>query len=171
MHLHRRPTMTKYEKIGLNYNSFRNADERISARLKALLNLPEGSTIADIGAGTGNYTNALAASGYKMKAVEPASTMRAQAAMNPAIEWHAGYAESIPLPDASVDGVMSTLASHHFQNMAEAAAEMLRICPEGPIVLFTIDPRKGELFWFRDYFRGVYDRLFESFRPVEDLVA
>jgi ubiquinone/menaquinone biosynthesis C-methylase UbiE len=163
--------MTKYEKIGLNYNAFRKADERISTCLRALLNLEEGATIADIGAGTGNYAEALAASGYSIKAIEPASAMRAQAALNPAIEWIAGYAESIPLPDASVDGVMSTLASHHFQDVAAAGSEMQRICPDGPIVVFTIDPRIGEPFWFQEYFPGVYDRLFDSFRPVDELVA
>jgi len=163
--------MTKYEKIGVNYNSFRNADARISARLQQLLNLPAGSVIADIGAGTGNYTSALAAFGYRMKAVEPAATMRAQAVANPAIEWLPGYAESVPLPDASVDGVMSTLANHHFRDMAAAAGQMHRICPDGPVVLFTIDPRRSEAFWFRDYFPAVHERMFDAFRPVAELVA
>lgn len=163
--------MTKYNVIGSNYNSFRNADVRISTCLKELLNLDSGAIIADIGAGTGNYTQALAASGYTMKAVEPSDTMRAQAARHPEIEWFAGFAEALPLSDNSVNGVMSTLANHHFQDMTTAASEMCRICPNGPIVLFTIDPRKGESFWFAEYFPGVYRRLFDSFRALEELVT
>lgn len=38
--------------------------------LDRLLNLPRGSTIADIGAGTGNYTIALANLVYNLKAME-----------------------------------------------------------------------------------------------------
>jgi ubiquinone/menaquinone biosynthesis C-methylase UbiE len=52
--------MTLYDSIGKNYNSTRQSDKRIVNKLISLLNLPIGSTIADIGAGTGNYSNAIA---------------------------------------------------------------------------------------------------------------
>ena len=49
------------------------------AELVRLLDLPADASIADIGAGTGNYANALAAAGYRVQAIEPSATMRAQA--------------------------------------------------------------------------------------------
>lgn len=155
----------------MKYNSYRDADARIVSILKEMLGLPEGATIVDVGAGTGNYSNALAALGYRLKAIEPSSTMREQAMMSVGVEWMAGCAESIPLPDGSVDGLISTLAVHHFSNLPAAAAEMWRVCGNGPQVLFTIDPRRGEPFWFREYFPTIYARLFDSFVPIEELIS
>ena len=164
-------TFTRYDTIGMKYNSYRNADIRIVTILKELLGLPAGSTIVDLGAGTGNYTNALASMGYKIKAVEPSEVIREQFIPGPNVKWFVGSAESIPLPDASVDGLISTLAVHHFPDLHAAAAEMRRVCGNGPVVLFTIDPRRGEPFWFREYFPGIYGRLFDAFVPVEELVS
>jgi ubiquinone/menaquinone biosynthesis C-methylase UbiE len=164
-------TYTRYDTIGIKYNSYRNADIRIVTILKELLGLPEGSTIVDVGAGTGNYTNALASMCYKIKAVEPSEVMREQFIPSPNVEWFAGSAASIPLPDASVDGLISTLAVHHFPDLSAAATEMWRVCGNGPMVLFTIDPRRGEPFWFREYFPGIYNRMFDVLVPVEELIS
>ena len=161
----------RYDAIGVKYNTYRNADIRIVTILKELLELPYGSTIVDLGAGTGNYTNALASMGYKLKAIEPSAVMREQIIPHPNVQWFAGSAESIPLPDASVDGLISTLAVHHFPDLSVAAAEMWRVCGNGPMVLFTIDPRRGEPFWLRDYFPGIYKRLYDAFVPVEELIS
>jgi ubiquinone/menaquinone biosynthesis C-methylase UbiE len=161
----------RYDTIGMKYNSYRNADIRIVSALKELLGLPEGSTIVDVGAGTGNYTNALASMGYKIKAVEPSEVMREQLIPHRNVEWFAGSAEFIPLPDASVDGLISTLAVHHFPDLPTAATEMWRVCGSSPMVLFTIDPRRGEPFWFKEYFPGIYNRLFDAFVPVEELIS
>ena len=60
-----------------------------------------------------------------------------------------------------------TLAIHHFGSLAKAASEISRICPSGPIVLLTIDPRLGEAFWFSEYFPSVYQRLFSTFPRIE----
>jgi hypothetical protein len=38
-------------------------------------------------------------------------------------------------------------------------------------VLFTIDPRRGERCWFEDYFPAIQRRMFDVFRPVEELVS
>jgi len=138
--------LTRYDTIGTNYNSYRNADARIISVLKELLGLPGGSVVVDVGAGTGNYSNSLAVLGYKVKAVEPSEVMRKQAVPSLNVEWLAGSAEIIPLPDASAAGVISTLAVHHFPDIRAAAAEMRRVCNNGPIILFTIDPRRGEPF-------------------------
>lgn len=161
----------RYNAIGVTYNAYRNTDIRIVSILKDLLGLPDGSTIVDVGAGTGNYTNALASMGYKLKAVEPSAVMREQTIPHPNVEWFAGSAESIPLPNASVDGLISTLAVHHFPDLPTAATEIWRVCGNGPMVLFTIDPRRGEPFWFKEYFPGIYKRLYDAFVPVAELLS
>jgi len=159
----------KYNTIGVNYKINRTADYRIVSSIVGLLNLPTGATIADIGAGTGNYSNALAILGYKIKAIEPSEEMQRQAIPNGNVEWYSGSAESIPLSDNSVDGVIIVLSIHHFSSVRTAAKEIRRICPNGPIVVFTFDPRQGEEPWLKKYFPEVYQKDFNSFPPINEV--
>ncbi len=159
-----------YNSIGTNYNTHRAADPRIINNIIKLLNLPKEATIADIGAGTGNYSNALAELGNKMIAIEPSEKMRTQAKSKNEVAWISGVAESIPLKTKSVDGIVVILAIHHFISLRAAAQEMRRICPEGPMVLFTLDPRKGQEPWFKDYFFDIYQGDFKSFPPIEEIL-
>jgi ubiquinone/menaquinone biosynthesis C-methylase UbiE len=158
-----------YNSIGTNYNTNRTADYRIVNIINEFLNLPSGSTIADIGAGTGNYSNALADLGFTIKAVEPSEEMRKQAKPNANVTCIAGTAESIPLPDNSANGVMLILAVHHFSSLKDASGEIKRICPNGPIVVFTLDPRQGDDPWFKNYFPEIYEQDFKSFPPIDTI--
>jgi len=156
-----------YNSIGKSYNRNRAADYRLLNTIKNLLDLPAGSLIADVGAGTGNYSNAFADIGYTVYAIEPSEKMRYQATPNSNVTWIPGFAESIPLPDNSVDGVIVVLALHHFSSVQSAASEMHRICPNGPIVIFTLDPREGEVPWFKDYFPTIYQQDFITFKSID----
>jgi ubiquinone/menaquinone biosynthesis C-methylase UbiE len=162
---------TPYDSIGRNYNQNRTADHRVLAVIKELLELPLGSAIADVGAGTGNYSNALADLGYKLEAVEPSIEMRRQATPNPRVHWLSGSAEAIPLKNNAVDGVIIIVALHHFDDVPRAAREIHRICPKGPIVIFTMDPRKGEHFWLYDYFPGIAKHVLEVFPPIDEVAG
>jgi ubiquinone/menaquinone biosynthesis C-methylase UbiE len=159
-----------YNSIGSNYNTNRAADQRIMNIIETLLDLPSGSAIADIGAGTGNYSNALADLGYKVFAVEPSETMRHQAKPNDKVTWISGTSESIPLPEQSADGIIVILSIHHFSSIERASLEMQRICPTGPIIIFTLDPRVGREPWFKDYFFEIYQRDFMTFPPLEKVI-
>jgi SAM-dependent methyltransferase len=161
----RRPVI--YDSIGFDYNRHRAAEPSVVRSLLRLLDLPIGSVIADIGAGTGNYSNVLAQHGYKLYAIEPSAVMRSQALRVESVQWLAGTAEAMPLRDNSIEGVVCTLAIHHFDCVAKAASELGRICPSGPIVLLTIDPRLGESFWFSEYFPAIYQKLLYAFPPIE----
>ena len=130
-----------YNIIGESYNTNRTADKRILTTIIDLLDLPAGKSIVDVGAGTGNYTKALADSGYKLFAIEPSEIMRKQAAPNGNITWIPGIAESLPLRDASMDGAVIVLAIHHFSDIRSAAKEVARVCPAGPLIVLTMDPR------------------------------
>jgi ubiquinone/menaquinone biosynthesis C-methylase UbiE len=158
-----------YNHIGRVYNASRRAEPAIVGSLVELLGLPPGSVIADVGAGTGNYANALADAGFSVKAIEPSAEMRAQATPHQGATWLDGRAEDLPLPDRSVDGVVAVLAIHHFDSLPEAAIEMHRICPTGPIVIHTMDPRAGEKFWFETYFPEIYGRVFTVFLPLDQV--
>lgn len=85
------------------------------------------------------------------------------------VEWLDGTAEKIPLLNNSVNGVICILALHHFESLENCFAEMARICHDGPIVIFTFDPRYAEEFWFADYFPGIWKDTFGIFPPIEDV--
>ena len=159
----------RYDQIGISYNSNRKADPAVIVKLLELLSLPKQSSIADIGAGTGNYSNSIAENGYFVKAIEPSAVMRAQSIPNDDVKWYEGFAEKIPLDEYSVEGIISVLAIHHFSSFDTAVTEMYRICTGGPIVFLTIDPRKGEKFWFETYFPSIYKKLFETFPPINEI--
>lgn len=158
-----------YDAIGKNYQVNRAADPNIVEKIIELLNLPTGSIIADIGAGTGNYANALADLGYRIKAIEPSREMQRQGKPRIDVQWVSGSAEAIPLSDNSVDGVIIILALHHFPSLPSAAKEICRICLKGPVVVFTFDPRQGEEPWFKNYFPEAYQKDFVSFPPIDEV--
>lgn len=144
--------MPVYDSIGQSYSKFRLPDPRIVDSLVNLLQLEPGSSVADIGAGTGNYSRALAERGFFVYAVEPSSVMRSQATQHPRVQWFTGYAEDIPLPTSSMDAVISILATHHFSNLEKAVREMNRIARTGALIFLTFDPRLSKKLWIADYF-------------------
>jgi len=98
-----------------------------------VLPIDTGSTVLDLGAGTGKLTRVLAGRYRHVIAVEPLDGMRAiLESVVPAAESHAGAAESIPLSDSSVDAVFAAQAFHWFAN-DEAIAEIARVVRPGGI--------------------------------------
>lgn len=144
--------MVLYDTIGKTYRQTRRADARIAARLMELLSLPSDSAVADIGAGTGNYSIELARAGFRCFAIEPSIAMAKQAEEHQSIQWLSSCAESIPLPDRSVAACISILSYHHFQDRRRALSEMLRVAGAGPLVVFTFCPRRLSAFWLYRYF-------------------
>ena len=152
--------MTLYNSIGRGYNRTRQPDSRIVDRLVELLELPLGSTIADVGAGTGNYSNAIANRGYKIIAIEPSQIMQSQAQQHHDVSWIEATAESIPLEDNAVDGAVVMLALHHFQDIEAGIREINRINRTEKIVIFAFEQSKIPDFWLTDYFPDfIYDTL------------
>jgi SAM-dependent methyltransferase len=100
------------------------------------LDLREGRTVLDLGAGTGKLTRALLTTDARVIAVEPGDEMRSrleQAA--PAAEVLRGAAEEIPLPDDSVDAITVGQAFHWFRH-DEAIPELHRVLrPGGGVAL------------------------------------
>jgi SAM-dependent methyltransferase len=93
-----------------------------------------GRRVLDLGAGTGKLTTTLVAAGADVVAVEPDSAMLAELrGALPAVRALSGSAESIPLPDGSVDAVLAGHALHWF-DMSVAGAEIARVLVPGGIL-------------------------------------
>jgi SAM-dependent methyltransferase len=144
-----------------------------------VLPLGEDAEVLDVGAGTGKLTRLLTRRYRRVIAVEPLDGMRAiLERVVPAAESHAGTAEAIPLPDASVDGVFAGQAFHWFAN-DQAVAEIARVLrPGGVLALVWNEPddeRPSSLpGQFEAYARELHDvgmALFEGAPPWQDVIA
>jgi ubiquinone/menaquinone biosynthesis C-methylase UbiE len=100
--------------------------------------LPEGGTIADVGAGTGTLAIALvqAAPATQLVAIDgdPEALEIAAAKQGAAaVEWRRGLAGELPLADASCDRVTMSLLLHHLDPAGKRAAlaEAHRVLREG----------------------------------------
>jgi SAM-dependent methyltransferase len=85
------------------------------------------SRVLDLGAGTGKLTRLLLSTGAHLWAIEPVPAMRRKVTvLCPDVEILDGTAESIPLPDASLDAVLVAQAFHWFDQPV-ALAEIARV--------------------------------------------
>lgn len=89
-----------------------------------------GLVVADIGAGTGLSSRALAERGARVLAIEPNAAMRSAAVAHPRVEWSSGRGEATGLPSASVDLVVCA-QSFHWLAGATAVREFHRVLRPG----------------------------------------
>lgn len=106
----------------------------------------QNAVVADIGAGTGKFTELLARSGHSVFAVEPNADMREQLAITlkpyPNTKIINGSAEATTLPDHSVDVIICAQALHWFEPDA-FWAECRRIAKPGGIVIAIYNNTPG----------------------------
>ncbi len=161
----------RYDAIGQTYTRTRHADPRITDVTCGALVLPAGARVVDVGAGTGNYSSALAEQGLHVVAIEPSWVMRAQGKQHRRLAWGGGRAEALPLARGSVDAAVCMLAVHHFSDRAHAFREMRRVVARGPIVLLTFDPRESTPFWLAEYFPTVWAASYGAFPPLRNVAG
>jgi SAM-dependent methyltransferase len=113
--------------------------------------VPEASRVLDLAAGTGLLTRRLVEAGHDVVAVDPAAPMLAElSAALPDVDVHVGTAESIPLPDASVDAVVVGQAWHWF-DAALASAEIARVLRPGGTLGLCWNDRDERIDWVRRF--------------------
>jgi SAM-dependent methyltransferase len=120
----------------------------------ALLERFGAGTVVDLAAGTGKLTRVLAERAGTVIAIEPVDGMRDVLRERlPHVRAMNGAAESIPLPDASVDAVFVAEAFHWF-DAVPAAAEIARVLkPGGGVAVLWNQPLLEGVAWADELYR------------------
>jgi SAM-dependent methyltransferase len=178
-----------FESVAAEYERHRPGYPEEALRWAAeQLGLDPGARVLDVGAGTGKLTRRLVSLGFDVMAVEPGAPMLDQLRTGvPEAEALEAPAESIPLPDGTLDAAFAGQAYHWFDR-ERALPELQRVIKaDGGLVLLwnwwnERDPLQRELAeligfaghepyqedelpdapWFREVGRTVIETVQES---------
>jgi len=102
----------------------------------------EPGCILDIGCGTGRLLRKAAKRwpAARLNGVDPSEGMLKEARrLTPQAQFQLSMAETLPLPDRSVDLVLSTMSFHHWQDQLQGVQQAQRVLrPGGHFVLVDI---------------------------------
>jgi ubiquinone/menaquinone biosynthesis C-methylase UbiE len=161
-----------YNSIGSTYGATRRADPAIARQISRLVNCTSGSRFLDVACGTGNYTCALAALGGEWHGTDISEVMLKQAMeKNSGIEWAVGSIESLPYQDGLFDGIVCSLAIHHFAELDTPFREVWRVLKKGKFVIFTAFPEQMQNYWLCHYFPEMMRRSCEKMPSKQSVVA
>jgi ubiquinone/menaquinone biosynthesis C-methylase UbiE len=162
---------SKYDAIGVGYNTTRNADPYLLERVFCLLAPEKDGHYLDIGCGTGNYTIALQKRGFHFTGVDPSHQMLDEAkSKSSEIDWFFGSVEKIPFVDEFFNGAIATLTVHHWDNLQDGFNELFRVLKPGSnIVIFTSSPEQMAGYWLNHYFPEVMARSIRNMPSVQEV--
>lgn len=116
------------------------------------------STVVELGAGTGKFTDLLVFTDATIVAVEPVPAMREALARNcPTVTVLDGTAEAIPVGDASADALVAAQAFHWFDG-ERALPEIHRVLREGARLGLIWNVRDEASDW-SERLTAIFDRL------------
>jgi len=157
-----------YDRIGAGYDRTRRPDPRIVSRLASRLAPLPGGRYLDVACGTGSYTCAMAERGGGWSGLDASRRMVTEAGRrSDTIAWQQGRAEQLPYADARFDGVLCTLAVHHFSSLDRAFGEVRRVLRGDRFVLFSCTVERTLRYWLNDYFPAMFRRMGAK-EPSED---
>ena len=126
-----------------------------------------GMTVLDVGAGTGDLSFDAAARGAEVIAIDLSAGMlavlarRSTDAQRARIRALVGSAESLPLPDACVDRIVTGFTVRNVGDLGRAFAEFRRVLrPGGRAVVLELSHPPGAAF------AGLYSFYFSSMVPA-----
>lgn len=145
-------------------------NERLMDIVVRLSGLPKGARIADLGCGSGVFSNVLRQRGYNCTGVDLSPALiRIAKEKYPGIEFIEGDVEHLPFADASFDGVLLAGVVHHFEEHSAFLAEVKRILkPGGKFVAFDPNRMNPAMYLYRDRSSPLYSSVgvTENERPV-----
>jgi ubiquinone/menaquinone biosynthesis C-methylase UbiE len=146
------------------------ANARLIAAFVRLSGLAPGARVADLGCGSGVFTELLRQEGYKSVGLDISPKLvELGRTKYPGLELIEGDAENLPFEDASLDGVLLSGLVHHFPDPRGLAAEVYRVLkPGGRFVAFDPNRMNPFMWLYRDRASPFYSPVgvTENERPV-----
>ncbi len=146
------------------------ANARLIAAFVRLSRLPPGARVADLGCGSGVFTELLQREGYSSVGLDISPKLVAVGRKKyPGLELIEGDAENLPFESKSLDGVLLSGLVHHFPNPQRLAAEVHRVVkPGGCFVAFDPNRMNPFMWLYRDRASPFYSSVgvTENERPV-----
>lgn len=146
------------------------ANARLIAAFQELSGLAHGARVADLGCGSGVFTNLLRQAGYRSVGLDISPKLVALGkAEFPGLELLEGDAENLPFEPESLDGILLSGLVHHFPDPRRLAAEVFRVLrPGGRFVAFDPNRMNPFMWLYRDRTSPFYSPVgvTENERPV-----
>jgi ubiquinone/menaquinone biosynthesis C-methylase UbiE len=129
-----------------------------------------GARIADLGCGSGVFTNLLHALGFEPIGLDISPKLIALGRRKyPDVEFLEGDAEHLPFPSLSLDGVLLSGLVHHFPDPSRCAVEAFRVLKSGgTFVAFDPNRMNPFMYLYRDRSSPFYSSVgvTENERPI-----
>jgi ubiquinone/menaquinone biosynthesis C-methylase UbiE len=143
---------------------------RLVTTCMRLARLGPGARIADLGCGSGVFTDLLGRQGYHATGLDLSPKLIAQARTKySGVEFLEGDVEQLPFPDQSLDGVLLSGLVHHLPDPARCASEVYRVLKRGGSFA-AFDPNRMNpfMYLYRDRSSPFYSSVgvTENERPV-----
>jgi ubiquinone/menaquinone biosynthesis C-methylase UbiE len=135
-----------------------------------LSGLPRGARVADLGCGSGAFTELLRQAGYSTVGLDISPKLIALGCSKyPGLELIEGDAENLPFETNSLDGILLSGLVHHFPDPRRLAAEVRRVLkPGGRFVAFDPNRMNPFMWLYRDHASPFYSAIgvTENERPI-----
>jgi ubiquinone/menaquinone biosynthesis C-methylase UbiE len=154
-----------------NYNVFsEQANARLIDSFVRLTQLGTGARVADLGCGSGVFTNILAQRGFDAQGIDISPKLIELARKKYSkLTFMEGDVEALPYADNSLDGVLLSGIVHHFPDPSRCAAETFRVLRRGGRFM-AFDPNRANpfMYLYRDKSSPLYSNrgVTENERPI-----
>jgi ubiquinone/menaquinone biosynthesis C-methylase UbiE len=129
-----------------------------------------GARVADLGCGSGVFTNLLHRRGFAAVGLDLSSRLVALGqAKYPDVTFLEGDVEHLPFPDASLDGILLSGLLHHLPDPARCVTETFRVLrPGGSFAAFDPNRMNPFMYLYRDRSSLLYSSVgvTENERPL-----
>ena len=147
-----------------------DSNRRLIEAVVRLGALKPGDRVADLGCGSGAFSEELRTLGYSVVGVDISPKLIAVGrAKYPGLELLEGDVEDLPFATGSLDGILLSGLVHHFPDPSRCAAEVYRVLkPGGRFVAFDPNRMNPFMWLYRDRSSPFYSSVgvTENERPV-----
>src|SRR5215472_2410403 len=164
------PSSINYGHVAPGYDDSRRVEPALADALVDGLRSLRARTVLEVGAGTGNYTAALTASGFCMTALDRSLAMAEIGAHKTSARWLWADATALPLRRCSSDAIAGVNVLHHLAAPAAGLAEFRRVARAGA-VLQAVVRENLETLWYRHYFPEIDDVLLPLHPTLGSLIT